>query len=74
MVVDVEDADGEPVSPSRTTIGNSTWLRPTQRSSSAGVNSSPVNSGMIIGASRMKTIVMIVSATSSRPASAAASW
>ena len=63
-----------PVSPSRITIGNSTWLSPMQRSSSAGVNSSPVKGGTITGASRMNAIVISVSATSSRPASAAASW
>ena len=42
-----------PLSPSSTTIGNSTWLSPTVRSSSAGVDSSPVNSGISTGASRM---------------------
>src|SRR4051812_8625746 len=62
-----------PVSPSSTTIGKSTWLSPIASSSSAGVNSLPVNTGTITGASRMKTIVITVSPTSSRPASAAAS-
>ncbi len=62
-----------PVSPSSTTIGNSTWLRPTQSASSAGVNSGPVNSGMITGARKMKAIVISVRPTSSSPASALAS-
>ena len=62
-----------PVSPSSTTIGNRTWLSPMARVSSAGVNSSPVIGGMITGARRMKTSVMTVSATSSSPASEAAS-
>ena len=44
-----------PLRPSRTTIGNSTWLSPTVRSSSAGVDSSPVNSGISTGASRMNS-------------------
>ena len=63
-----------PLSPSSTTIGNSTWLSPTVRSSSAGVDSSPVNSGISTGASRMNASVSVPSATSSSPASAAASW
>ena len=62
-----------PLRPSSTTIGNSTWLSPTVRSSSAGVDSSPVNSGISTGASRMNASVSVPSATSSSPASAAAS-
>ena len=63
-----------PVSPSRITIGNSTCDSPTASASSAGVNSSPVKSGISHGAIRMKPSVISVSPTSSSPASAAASW
>ena len=42
--------------------------------SSCAVNSSPVNSGMITGASAMKASVISVSATSRRPAIALAAW
>ena len=63
-----------PFRPSRTTIGNSTWLSPTVRSSSAGVDSSPVSSGISTGATRMNSSVRTVSASRISPASAAASW
>ena len=63
-----------PLSPSRITIGNSTRLRPTVRSSSAGLNSDPVKSGISHGAMPMKSSVMTVSERSRRPAIAAAAW
>ena len=63
-----------PVSPSRITIGNSTWDRPTASASSAGVNSSPVKSGISHGRDQDEDERDEVSPTSSSPASAAASW
>src|SRR3954454_14618473 len=47
-----------PLTPSRTTIGNRTRLRPTVSSSRRCVNWSPVNSGMITPAARMKNSVI----------------
>ena len=47
-----------PLSPSSTTIGNSTRLRPDGQRVERGVNSLPVNGGMINGATRMKTTVI----------------
>ena len=56
-----------PLSPSRITIGKSTRDRPTVSASSCAVNWSPVNSGMITGASAMKAIVISVSADEQQP-------
>ncbi len=51
-----------PLRPSRTTIGNSTRLRPTVKSSSWALNSSPVKCGTTLPAARMNTAVIAVSA------------
>ena len=59
-----------PLRPSRITIGNSTRLSPTVRSSSAGV---VLNSGMISPAARMNSTVITLRTTRISPNSAPAS-
>ena len=60
-----------PLMPSRITIGNSTRLRPTARSSSAALS---MKRGMITPARSMNSTVMTLSTVRIRPNSAAASW
>ena len=62
-----------PLRPSRTMIGNRTCESPAHSASSAGVNSSPVKTGITTGASQMNSSAIAPSATSSRPASVLAS-
>ena len=75
VVVDVEDPDREPGQPEQDDDREQDLAEPdAERRRAPGVNSSPVKSGMITGARKMNAIVISVSATSSRPASALASW